>query len=324
MISSLDAGRRWVWRQAVRTRTGRTCARDRSARVLALALGHVGVAFVLAALGPMWLLIAGPVVLGVPHLVADLRYLIVRNHRLTAAATIGIAAPLAAIAALHAMQLAGGRADALAEVGFGCAAIAIAIGLAAGRRAPVAVLAVGLAVPALAWPELALLALAHVHNVVAIGIWLWWSQHTVSRAHRLATISTIALATLVLAAAAGSPPADAAPIVSGLAPGLSDDAGWRLVVVYVFLQSVHYAIWLRLIPSAHGRPSTFRRSVAMLREDFGARGVVVVAVVSLAVPLAACVGDPRTARDVYLSFATFHGWLELAVIAYLAAGRRRA
>lgn len=50
----------------------------REPRVVALGGFGLGVAFALTLTVPLWLLTMGPLVLGVPHLLADLRYLVVR------------------------------------------------------------------------------------------------------------------------------------------------------------------------------------------------------------------------------------------------------
>ena len=52
--------------------------RDRGLRVLVLASISVVIAFVGALFAPMLLLALGPIALGVPHLLSDVRYLIAR------------------------------------------------------------------------------------------------------------------------------------------------------------------------------------------------------------------------------------------------------
>lgn len=62
--------------------------------------------------------------------------------------------------------------------------------------------------------------------------------------------------------------------------------------------------------------------VEALRADFGTPALVAAAALTLAVALAG-VARPARTRAVYLSLVLFHGWLELAVLARLAAGRAR-
>jgi hypothetical protein len=87
---------------------------------------------------------------------------------------------------------------------------------------------------------------------------------------------------------------------------------------YLFLQSVHYSAWLSWIPQeeqAHRGTLTFRMSVRSLFSDLGAPGVAAVGLTATAVVLGACFDLHRT-RGLYLSLATFHGYLELALLAF--------
>lgn len=69
----------------LRGRVLRTCmpwsgriAADREARVAVVATATVLLSFALTVVSPLLLLALGPIVLGVPHLVADVRYCVVR------------------------------------------------------------------------------------------------------------------------------------------------------------------------------------------------------------------------------------------------------
>jgi hypothetical protein len=325
MIGVLDGGRRWVWRQVVRTSAGKACARDRSARVLALALAHLVVTLALVTAAPGWLLLLGPLVLGVPHVIADVRHLIVRGPASLSRETIvALAVPMAAMAGLRTVEVLGGPALPTAELALGFATIAVAVTLAPGRGHAIVLVAVAaLAAPAFAWPSAAMLVLLHGHNLVGFAIWFRWTR-PLGLAHRLCVLAALALAVLAILAGA----LDAAPRIAivesfaqTLAPGLDDALAYRVVLVYALLQAMHYVVWLRLIPATQGRVSTFRRSLAGLRADFG--GLAVIAALVLAVPLAAAATSPDHVRDVYLSVAAFHAWLELAVIGYLVVSRER-
>ena len=94
-----------------------------------------------------------------------------------------------------------------------------------------------------------------------------------------------------------------------LAPGLSQTWGLRMVMLFAFAQTVHYGIWLRLIPEddrPHRTPRSFLASWRALEADFGRW--------ALWGTLAACVGlmswamlDLLGARVGYLRLANFHG-----------------
>ena len=59
----------------------RTFVRDREARVVAAALVSCGFALVATGFATGWLLLLGPLFFGMPHLVAEARYLFFQRHR---------------------------------------------------------------------------------------------------------------------------------------------------------------------------------------------------------------------------------------------------
>jgi hypothetical protein len=329
-VGVLDGGRRWMWRLAARTRAGRACARDRSARVMALGLGHVGVALVLAALAPGVLLLLGPLVLGVPHVASDLRYLVVRGPAsLRGTTIIALVVPLAAMTGFGVIEIMGGSGDTSVEIGLGFAAIGIAAVLAPGRvlrRAIVLAVAMAVAVPAVLAPGVTIAVLLFGHNIVAFAIWIGWTRNTVRLAHRLVVAGAAAAGVLAIAGGVFDR-AWAGEGISRLpfAEGLDPVIAYRLVVTYAFLQALHYVVWLRLIPSTQAEmpsASPFRRSLGSLRADFG--GVLIAIVLSaVAVPVLACFVDAEVVRDGYLALVLFHAWLELAMLAYVIVTRER-
>ena len=327
-VAALDRARRWLWRWAARTRAGRACARDRSTRVCALGLGHVALALALTAVAPALLLLVGPLVLGVPHVIADLRYLIVRGPASLRPATIvALAAPLAALTGLAAMTLLGGLPAPGLAIALGASTVALAVALAPGRparRLAAVALVAMLAVPAVQAPTAALAALLFGHDLVALAIWSRWTRATVRPRHRAIVLGAVAAGVAAIAAGAvDGAAASATP--PGWTGGLDPRLAHRLIAAHAFLQAVHYAVWLRLIPATQARQPaapTFRRTVAGLRADLGA-GLPVLAAVAVAVPLLALAGDAARVRDGYLELALAHVWLELAIVGYLIVGRER-
>jgi hypothetical protein len=302
------------------------------------ALGVV-VTFALSLACPGVLYVVGPALFGVAHVAADARYLVLRRA-LPRWWVTALGAGCAALLALRAFELA--FPDALpfaaTELALGAAltlagavagALAPARGITAQSRSARAALVgaaiVALAAAALTHPNLARLVFAHVHNVVAIALWLY-----LFRARRRFALPALAL--LAIAAAL---------LLTGVAlswvrfdgPGaerLADEAlfswpAWMpqrtalgLGVLFVLLQGVHYAVWLTFIPQddapAQGTRS-FRGSWRALRRDFPAPWLAAVVVLALLV-LAASTLDVHRTRQLYLSLATFHGYLELAAAAF--------
>jgi len=277
-------------------------------------------------LAPFWLLALGPVLLGTPHLLSDLRYLVFRPglHR-RRGFQIGVALPvLAAGLNWYPME-------------FGLLAVAGAVVLARGSISRKAIVAALLAASAWAvWRTGALsqLVFAHLHNFIAVLLWWFW------RPGRKAVSAFIPLTFFLLSGlllcgwltpygpALSWAPADlAAPDhMAEMAPGLTADWGLRLVLLFAFAQSVHYGVWLRLIPEddrPQPSPRTFGASVRALRMDMGATVLAAAIVLGLVFALWAVL-DLTASRSGYLRLALFHGYLELAVAAWFFIERPAA
>jgi hypothetical protein len=318
LLAPVDALRSAVL--AVAGRALRPWIRSRDLRVSAYAIvaGLAGLA--LCVVAPLWLLALGPLVLGVAHLVSDVRYLVARRgfHRRW---PLALSTGLVLLAVSFAPRFAVG---ALAPF----AAILCA-------RAPLGHRALALA----AWTAVYLSALAagpvvdyvfaHAHNVVAIALWATWRPR--GSPVRWAVLSTFALGVAALSSGLFDPlmarlgslsraPAelDLATLTRSLAaPWMASHPRFalRLTLVFAFAQSMHYAVWLRLLPEDdRGRAGvrSFVSSYRALREDLGGVALAVSALLAFAlVPWS--LRSVAQARDGYLSVAVFHGYLELAV-----------
>jgi hypothetical protein len=304
---------------------GGRLARDRELRVGLTLAGWVLVAFTLSSLVPIWMLALGPILLGVPHVLGDVRYLVVRRglHR-----RAGIVV-LAGIPLLVAATI-GGLLAAL--VGAGGA-------LVASRASPrrklggLALLSPLIALSA-TYPLEADLVFAHGHNLVGVTLfWLWRPRR--GAAHLLALLAfgvacglILAGATTPLLMAAGdlSAFANVQPdaLAWSLAPGVEGPWALRLLLLFAFAQSVHYLVWVRLMPEEdRGRDTvrTFGASWESLVSDLGLWLVAGAALVALAIAIWA-VADLAAARYGYLRMALFHGQLELVALALLFAEGR--
>jgi hypothetical protein len=103
-----------------------------------------------------------------------------------------------------------------------------------------------------------------------------------------------------------------------LAPDLSSRWALGLTLSYVFLQAVHYSVWLGWLPQDDTRAegtTSFRMSWRSLRADLSWL-FYPVAITSLIVPVLGVALGAVLIRDWYLSLASFHGYLELAMLAY--------
>lgn len=327
-LRALDRARGWLLRTTMPLSSWLAGARE--ARVAAVGLSVVGLSLLGAVLAPLWLLALGPILVGVPHILADLRYCVVRTELHRERYLLILAVPVLAALALGAPL----------ELGFvGVAACVIALreaGVSRLRRGAIVATALGLAALARWLGPSADLVLAHAHNFIAVGLWTLWRRRE-GRSHWIVLLAFGLACALLLAGAAdftwgsglaaGLPTGlDARVHAATLAPDLAAPWSLRLVLLYCFAQSVHYGVWLRLVPEddrERPTPRTFRASYEALRTELSRPVLVGFALASLALAVWACL-DLAAARYGYLRFVRFHGVLELGALALVVArGRRR-
>jgi hypothetical protein len=336
----LDAARRATLALALRDRRVAHLVVERDARLSVVVGAHATVAFTLAVLVPTVLVVLGPVLLGVAHVAADVRYLVLRRglprYWVTAVfafalALIGVRVAIEARVAVGAIE----SAELCLVLGW------VLLGLASGGREgrsrvrPLAgaAMALGLAWLAALNPRGARLVFAHTHNLVALVLWVALFRKRAS-AVALPVVAIVGAALLLASGALYSVTMDHGvtrafgthvfETADWLAPGMRADRGVGLTAAYAFLQSVHYLVWLVLVPQddAAGRGlSSFRRSFSAMSRDFGTLGLGLLGVAVVAVLVGAVFGAQRM-RNLYLSLALFHGYLELALLAYFWARGR--
>ncbi len=313
----------------------------RTPRVGVRAAGAITFALVLATAFPALALAIGPILFGIPHVAASLRYLVLRRRPSFAFGAAIVVVAVGVLACRVAAASPGaGPLPARLEIGAGTALFAIAAIEAARRSsaprrwaragAALAVLGAGL-VAALQAPFAARLAFVHVHNLGVVALWLLLFRREgalpklVGAALVLALVGIASGATLPLARALGGLDAggvDCAAVGAWLAPSLAPSLALTLVVMHAFTDSVHYAFWLGVVPeeelSGEGT-LTFRMTLRGLVRDFGRVGLAAVVLVALAIAAVALV-DGRVARDAYFVVAGFHGYVEGAALIAVLVG----
>jgi hypothetical protein len=300
---------------------------DRERRVAWLGVTHVAFAFLLTLAAPLWALALGPLLFGVPHLVSDARYLVVRPglHRRTALALL-CGAPLLATCLGAGPEI-------------GLLTLLPAILGARGpwtRKGPMLVGWAALSGLALAFGTGFQLAFAHLHNVIAVALWWWAWRARHARAWAVPLLAAVGTVALLLGAAepvltalgAWTAPSTGSSFsrhVEALAPRASPVLALRLVLAFAFLQAVHYGVWLRLVPEddrPRAAPRPWRATWRALVADFGVLPLVLFAALAFGIAVWGAV-DLTQARLGYLRLAGFHGYLELAVgVLWLIEGRR--
>jgi hypothetical protein len=305
---------------------------DPRTRLAVGAVLAVVVALTTSLAAPTLAFLWAPLVLGIPHILADVRYLLLSPYRPIALRPRDalVAAGLVAFAVIEAPQLG-------AMVVIGAALLSPArLALMPARNAPAparlarrraAVLAAAIALAYAAWssPVITSYAIMHAHNVVALAVLVALARHR-RTAWALTTAALATTAVILTGALDAVLPMRALDQISGyVLPDAAFDA-WptaacaRLALTFVFLQGVHYAVWLRLIPAVvrpHRGMRGFGASVRALERDCTIPVTAIVAAAALALPAMAILGasDAATLRDLYVRLAGGHAYLELAVLA---------
>lgn len=329
LLLPADAARAWFYRAlglVLGSSLGRFM-REREQRVALL--GGLGIltALALAVGAPLWLLALGPIVLGVPHVLSDLRYLWVQQGLHRARLVWLLVVPLLVVGTVT------------AHVGWGLAAAALglfAVRSTARRRLVGLLVLAPLIALSILWPNPTNLAFAHLHNLIAVALW-WAIWPRRERWHYVVLVmligASLALAMglfddlVVSAHAAIAGPTSGRPFgyyAYTLAPFAEPVLATRLVILFAFAQSVHYLIWLRLIPEdarARRSPRPFLSTYQALRRELGLVVLAIAALGALGVAIWAAM-DLAAARDGYLRAAIGHGHLELAAAALLFARGR--
>ncbi len=337
LLGSADLFRREFWRATVWIGLGPHLVRDRHARLTVLAGLHMSLALLLTVVAPVWLLLLAPLVLGVPHVFADIRYLILRPpNRTDRGVLLAVLIPLLGMSLLRILLVLGILSVPRIEVLLGLLSLCAAVVLTRGRTSwqlGLLLMISGLTVLGMTSPRMVALGMAHLHNLVAFGLWVAWSRSSGASKRCTWAVGTMFLGGISLLAsgvlepflgmigglgAAGGLTID--EMTRALAPGLPPAVGLKLVLIFAFAQSVHYVVWLRLIPGSEpfeprGVPTTFRHDLQGLVADFGPAGVGLAIGLTLAVPIFGLL-DPTGTREAYLSIVFFHGWLEIAMAAH--------
>jgi len=320
LLSPLDGARSALFR-ALGPSVGVWAAR-RDLRVAAIGLFAMTTALFGAAFVPVWMLAFGPIVLGVPHILADLRYLVAKpGFHKRGLGALGIAA-----------LLAGSALTGMLAPGIG--AVLLTAFVARGslaRKAIVVVLGLvwlSVTLQYRGWSEF---AFAHAHNLIAVLLFWSWRDRG-SSLHRIplvffgAVVAMFALGMFDESALAAPVFGATMPMfVRDLGANLSGPWGLRLVLIYAFAQSVHYGVWLRLVPEEDRErpaPRGFASSYKALVRDVG-RPLLALALVSLVALIAWALFDLVSARSGYLRLAIFHGPLELVAAAFFFIERVR-
>jgi len=310
-------------------------------RLIVLFVATTAAALAVAVQAPLATTVLGLMAFGVLHNVLELRYVAGRFAPVLSGQLLVVL--IALITAIVLCRVAGmvvGQPARLAEILVGYAVLGVAC-IAALRGAPRAIalaVLVAAAAVSLSWPAYHFVVLAHLHNVVPL-FFLWeWARRlpsvAVRRWFRAVQIGWVLVIPALLltgvfdryfggvsssvAGFAGNP----RPIVaaSAPAPAVVTEMGVRLLVVFAFLQTMHYFVWVAFLPRY--APDAARAFEARAPWLTGRR------VWALGVGLGGALAvlfviDYASGKAVYAAFASYHAYLEFPVLIALLLGLGR-
>jgi hypothetical protein len=297
-----------------------------------------GAALAVALGAPLATTVLGLIAFGVLHNVLELRYVTGRfapvlNGRFLAV-LLGL---ITAIVLCRLAAIIVGQPARDAEILVGYAVLAA--GCAHALRGWVLALSGGVlalaAAVSLAWPAYHFVVLAHLHNVVPLFfLWEWAAAlppvaRRWFRAVQVGWVLVVPLAVLsgaldglgvsgvsasTVAAFAGEP---AKIMAISAPPGASVETGARFLVVFAFLQTMHYFVWVYFLPRhAPTAARAFERRVPWLR---GSRAWALGAGLGLSLAVLFVI-DYASGRALYGAFASYHAYLEFPVVLAMLLG----
>jgi hypothetical protein len=323
ILDGLDAARRWSLDKA--GRVARPLIRDRNRRVVAFALIAFGLAFAGTALAPGYMLLLGPVIVGVPHLFFEARYLFFQHEQLRRVALVGV------LVAQTALVFAG---IGIYTLGAATIAALAATGSLSSRKALAMTGLSALAIlGAAVGPDWSRFLLLHLHNCVPLVVWLLWRKRPLAVSIAVAAVFFIgtvlifggALDAMSLRRPFGDNVFSLTKISDAVAAGFGGEWRHRFLLFFCFSQAAHYAIWLRLIPEeARERPTprSWRMSWHAFKHEAGPSIARLMIIGSLAVPLVALIGGVVRTRALYVTASEFHATVEAILIVVVFVRRK--
>ncbi len=312
----------------------------RSGTITLLVLTAVGLSLAIALGAPIATAVIGLILFGILHNLLEIRYVMGRFSGLLGRPFLELL--LALISGIVVCRLLAGvigRPAQLAEIVLGYAILAAAArhGLD-GRRRVAAWVGIGAAAAvSLTFPTYHFVVLTHLHNVVPL-FFLWeWSRRITSRRGRQAfravhLLWVVAIpAVILLGLLDGSLSVDPGIVRSVVGdgqtvlaasapPGASATVlGMRFLTVFAFMQTMHYVVWVALLPRvAPDASAAFEARVPWVTGPrLWAAGFVAAALFAVLFGL-----DFAQGKALYAALASYHAYLELPVLLALLVGAR--
>lgn len=340
VLNSVDTFRSFLLKKTLKVSLFRQIYTTRSYRLMFFFILSLVFNFTLAMNFPLWVLLIGPIVLGIPHLVSSIRY--IPKLTLMNRFSIPVVGSVFVLIALARLWL-GTYGNALLEGGPNTLEIIAGLSLlglvgffykqSKIRIAASLFLLGSLLVASLSYPLETLGFLVLAHNFVAFFFWI---SRAKSQADRItASLSLVIFSGVTWAILAGVFEAfmsermfeifngfNEANIGVQIFPNADMTLWSRAVSAYALGQGIHYFVWLKAIPEQelpYQYTTNFSYSFKLLKSDMGNRIVYFSGLIFIGLVAFALLKNFIAARFIYLSLAAFHGYFEIMALPFVKA-----
>jgi hypothetical protein len=294
-------------------------------------LTAAGVSLALAVGAPLTVTVLGLLLFGVLHNVLEIRYVAGRFATLLTGRFLALLLALSsgiALCRLTASSWPLGARYAEVAIGYAILAAGCWIGLRGiAMLAGLGVLVLG-AYASLCYPAYHFVVLTHLHNLVPlVFLWDWAGRIATPRtrlAFRLTQVLWIVCVPLLILAGVLDRWISAAPgvaarfvgdgsriIAATAPPEAADQIGVRFLVMFAFMQTMHYVVWVGFLPKfAPEAAAAFDARVPWLR----GRRAWLVGIVGGGFLAVLFLSDYFAGRALYGALATYHAYLEFPVL----------
>jgi hypothetical protein len=305
--------------------------RKSTGSLVVLMLAAAAASLVLAVRAPLTVTVLGLILFGVLHNVLEIRYVAGRFATLLTGRFLALLLALTSgIALCRATASGWPQGSRYAEVAIGYAILGAGcwIGLRGIALLTGLVVLATAAYASFRYPAYHFVVLTHLHNLVPL-VFLWdWARRIAARRARLAFRLTqllwiVGMPILILAGALDgwTSPApgvaarfvgDGSRIIATTAPPqAAAEIGVRFLVMFAFLQTMHYVVWVGFLPRfAPDAAAAFDARVPWLR----GRRAWLVGTVGAGFLAVLFLSDYFAGRALYGALATYHAYLEFPVL----------
>jgi hypothetical protein len=294
-------------------------------------LAAAGVSLTLAVGAPLTVTVLGLLLFGVLHNVLEIRYVAGRFATLLTGRFLALLLALTsgiALCRLTATSWPVGSRYAEVLIGYAILAAGCWIGLRGiALLAGLGVLALG-GYASFSYPGYHFVVLTHLHNLVPlVFLWDWASRIAAPRARlafRMTQVLWIIIVPLLILAGVLDRWVSAAPgvaahfvgdgdriIAATAPPAATAEIGVRFLVMFAFMQTMHYVVWVGFLPRfAPDASAAFDARVPWLR----GRRAWLVGIVGGGFLAVLFLSDYFAGRALYGALATYHAYLEFPVL----------